>query len=321
MHPPDAPARPLTSQALPGGNRALLQLVAAVALYVSSQILAALLTLPALVGSQSSDSAVTRLLTDPLPSTIFFVLYAAFSTGGYYAVVKFMAPAEHRYIFGAPGVMRELFTGAALGAFLMSLGVLVLVCTGVFRVLDVGWHPGLIAGIAMGLGAAFGEEALFRGTIYRLLEARLGSLTAILLTGATFGVTHAGNPGAGWVGGLAITVSAGLLLTASYTLTGRLWLPVGIHFAWNAVQAGVFGITVSGTDTGRGLFHSELIGPAWLSGGPMGIEGSVPLIAFGLLAGAIMVVLCFRSGRWRPSRLARQEVREARCAREVASAG
>lgn len=301
---------------MPGGNHALLQGVVGLLLYVTAQVTAALFTLPLLIGSPSVDSAVSRLVTDPVPSTFFFVLYAVLATVAYWAMTKVMAPTDHALIFARRGILSELAIGAGIGALLMTLGVAVLAVAGAYRIVDVGWDAGLVSGIAMGLGAAFGEEAFFRGTLFRLLNARFGSTLAVVVTGVTFGMTHAMNPGAGWAGGLAITLSAGLLLTASYVLTDRQWMPVGIHFAWNATQAGIFGITVSGTDTGRGIIHSRLEGPQWLTGGSMGIEGSWPLIGLGVAAGAILVAWCVRRGKWRSLAAARAEVSQVQRARE-----
>ena len=45
------------------------------------------------------------------------------------------------------------------------------------------------------------------------------------------------------------------LLAAAYMLTRRLWLCIGIHFAWNFTQGGIFSAAVSGGATkGTGWF-------------------------------------------------------------------
>lgn len=37
-------------------------------------------------------------------------------------------------------------------------------------------------------------------------------------------------------------------IAAAYKYSGTLWLPIGIHWAWNFTQGNVFGFVVSGTD-------------------------------------------------------------------------
>ena len=58
---------------------------------------------------------------------------------------------------------------------------------------------------------------------------------------------------------------------------------IGIHFAWNFTQGGIFGIAVSGQEV-EGLFQSTLEGPALLTGGEFGAETSV--IAIIICSGA-----------------------------------
>ena len=77
------------------------------------------------------------------------------------------------------------------------------------------------------------------------------------------------NPNATLFSSFAIAMEAGVLLGAAYVLTRRLWLAVGIHFAWNFTQGGIFGGRVSGI-TMDGLLESQLSGPTLFSGGSSG---------------------------------------------------
>jgi hypothetical protein len=95
---------------------------------------------------------------------------------------------------------------------------------------------------------------------------------------------------------LAIVVGASVLLTGAFKLTGRLWLPIGIHVAWNFTQGGIFGVTVSG-HPGEGLFQGTLTGPDWLSGGAFGAEASVVAIVLCFCAGLIFFAIADHQGR------------------------
>lgn len=296
-----------------GGRRPLGQFFLGAGLYVAAQLGAVLVVLPLLLASgQGTDGMLNLLLTEPVVSTAFFLGYAVLSLAGFALISRRLAPRTFQVTFRCRGVVRELRVGAAIGAALMTLGVGLLAVLGVYQGRDARLDVGLVMGIAMGIGAACGEEVFFRGFMFRLLNARFGSAVALLVTGIVFGMSHAANPGAGVFGGVAITLSAGLLLPGAYMVIGRLWLAIGIHFAWNAVQSGIFGIVVSGATSTRGIFAGTLTGPIWLSGGSLGIEGSVPLIVMSLLAGAALLGLAVRQGKWRSFRDARREVTEAK---------
>ena len=91
------------------------------------------------------------------------------------------------------------------------------------------------------------EEMLFRGILFRWLEEFGGSWLALLLTSAFFGARISETqtrPGSRAVG---IAFEAGVMLGAAYMLTRSLWLPMGLHAAWNFTQGEVFDIPVSGT--------------------------------------------------------------------------
>jgi hypothetical protein len=105
------------------------------------------------------------------------------------------------------------------------------------------------------------------------------------------------NPGATLQGVLFIAIEAGVLLGAAYMLTGRLWLSMGFHMAWNFTQAAIFPVHVSGSGTAQGLVKAAIAGPDLLTGGVFGMESS--LVAFVLLTttGVVLLVLAVRRGR------------------------
>ena len=151
--------------------------------------------------------------------------------------------------FGAQGALRELGSGLVIGAALFSATVGVLAALGLYTV--QGWRgPAvLIAPLAVSVGAGVIEELLFRGVIFRIIEASLGTWIALVISAALFGLVHLGNPNATWLAAAAISLEAGVMLAAAYVLTRRLWLPIGIHAAWNFTQGGIFSVAVSGGKT------------------------------------------------------------------------
>jgi membrane protease YdiL (CAAX protease family) len=198
---------------------------------------------------------------------------------------------------GAQGVLRELGAGLVLGAALFSVTIGVLAALGLYTV--QGWRPVsvLIAPLAVSIAAGVIEELLFRGAIFRIIEASLGTWIALAISAALFGLVHLGNPNASWIAAVAIALEAGVMLGAAYVLTRRLWLPIGIHAAWNFTQGGIFSVAVSGGKT-DGLLVASLAGPQWLTGGEFGAEASVVAIVVCTAFGIALLVMAHRRGQF-----------------------
>ena len=94
----------------------------------------------------------------------------------------------------------------------------------------------------------------------------------------------------------------GVLLGACYLATRRMWLAIGVHAAWNFVEGGVFGATVSGYQI-PGWLRSTITGQEWLTGGTFGPEGSLVTLAVTSAASAALLVVAWRRGSLRPPRL------------------
>lgn len=186
--------------------------------------------------------------------------------------------------------------GLAVGALLFSAIVGALWLLGSYHV--VGTNPDahwLLALLTVGLGAGIGEEIMFRGVLYRLVEEGLGSWVALLVSALFFGAVHLNNPGATPWAGLAIAIEAGILFALIYLLTRSLWICMGLHAAWNFVQGTVYGIPVSGTKA-DGWLVSTRSGPDWLSGGVFGAEASVVALTLCSLVSAVLLVVALRRG-------------------------
>jgi uncharacterized protein len=180
-----------------------------------------------------------------------------------------------------PHALRELGTGMLLGALLLSLTIAILAALGVYQVTGNNGWLAMLATVPGFILAAVLEEVVMRGVVFRILEQSLGSWLAVALSAVIFGALHLLNHGATLLNACAVMLEAGILLAAAYMLTRRLWLCMGIHFAWNFMQGGIFSAAVSGGTT-RGLLRAKLVGAEWLTGGAFGVEAS-----------AVAVVVCF----------------------------
>ena len=137
---------------------------------------------------------------------------------------------------------------------------------------------------ALFVPAALVEELMFRGyPFFRL--ARAGSpIRAAVVMSLAFAAAHLGNREETVIGLLQV-VSVGLVFCLAVWRTGSLWWALGAHAAWNWTQTFVFGCANSGLVATGNWLTSTPSGPAWLSGGVTGPEGSIlSLPALALLA-------------------------------------
>lgn len=184
--------------------------------------------------------------------------------------------------------------GLAAGAALFSIVVGVLWLVGSYHVVGFNPHADWLPALLMvGLGAGIGEELLFRGALFRIVEEGLGSWAALAISALFFGLAHAGNPGATAWSSAAIAIEAGLLFGLLYHVTRSLPLCMGVHTAWNFCQGTVYGIPVSGLQA-DGWLVSTRSGPDWLSGGVFGAEASVVALTLCTLCSAGLLVVAIR---------------------------
>ena len=203
-------------------------------------------------------------------------------------------------------MVRELCLGLLLGFGLYSACMLILMALGNYRIAGLrDWHI-LLAGMATALATGVFEELLFRGGVFRLTQEWFGSWVALIVSSLVFGLVHWGAEGATLQGLVSISVWAGLLLSATYLLTGRLWLGIGLHAAWNYTQGTVYSGIVSGNAPPEGFFQSTLQGSEWLTGGAFGVEASVVALLVCGTAGTLMLVMALRRGRIVPPPWKRQ---------------
>ncbi|MGI4719158.1 MAG: CPBP family intramembrane glutamic endopeptidase [Janthinobacterium lividum] len=219
------------------------------------------------------------------------LLAALAGYGGYLFYLRRVEGRDALELRG-PGGARELGAGAAFGALMLLAALGMLAAAGVYGLTGTGDPAVLLKSATEMVFVALVEEILFRGVLFRLPERALGTRLALVVSAAIFALAHLPNAG---VTALAVanTALAGLLFAAAYLATRRLWLPIGMHFAWNFVSDGLFSLPTSGHPA-RGLLQGRLTGPEWLTGGAYGLEASV--VTF-VVMGAASIVLLRRAAR------------------------
>jgi len=235
-----------------------------------------------------------------LVALVLFGASAILSIAAYRLLVR-LTEKRRATELAASGAIPQFLLGALIGSGLFVVVYAVYFAEGVATFRGLGSAQGL--GVAFGVGIASGvcEELIARGGIFRIVEQGAGTLVALVVSAATFGALHLANPGASLLAGAAIMLEAGILLAAAYALTRSLWLAIGLHFAWNFTEGGIFGAQVSGGKM-SGLLDVPLSGPPLMTGGAFGPEASIPAMVVCTAAGLILLGLAIRKGQWRPMR-------------------
>jgi membrane protease YdiL (CAAX protease family) len=197
---------------------------------------------------------------------------------------------------GRVAAVRELGAGLAVGFVLFAATIGAIALLGGYSIAGRNSLTAVVSPLGAAAAAAFTEELLMRGVLFRIAEEWLGTWVAIALSSALFGLLHLGTPHATVWSTAAIALEAGTLLAAAYMCTRRLWFPMGVHAAWNFTQGGIFGVAVSGS-TSKGLLQGELHGPAWLTGGEFGAEASAVAVVVCLACTAFLLASWARRSR------------------------
>ncbi len=191
--------------------------------------------------------------------------------------------------------------GTAVGWALSLAALLPLLLSGHLHArlnLQVSSIVPVLLAFATLLVASLAEEAIFRGFPFRRLIQAVGPSWATVLLSLLFAlVLVLANPPRSL--GLALVDEAlfGVVLAMAWLRTHALWSGWGLHFAYRAVTAVVFGLPVAG----RGVFGSVTdtfaTGPRWLTGGAFGLDATL-LTALVLLAGMVALYRSTRHFAW-----------------------
>jgi uncharacterized protein len=183
--------------------------------------------------------------------------------------------------------VREACLGIAFGVVLIGFCALLIVVTSDAHHMRGRGFPWSEL-FAIYLPAAVHEELVFRGYAFQKL-LRWNRAAALFGVALLFAALHAGNNSVTPLA-LANVFLGGILLGLAYERYARLWFPIGLHLSWNLMSGPILGHEVSGYTSAQTVFVLIEHGPAWLTGGGFGIEGSVWMTGVELLAiGALRI--------------------------------
>lgn len=223
-----------------------------------------------------------------------FIFTGLLSFGFFWVMYRFI---DHRVSIDIAGLkpekiwFKECSLGVLIAAFVMGLifGVQVLLDT--VEVVGFSWnrtgtsswiYPLFLFFIQM-LCVGFYEELITRSYLLTNLkegctiggiDTQKATIIAVIFSSIIFSIAHGFNPN---LTGLALVniILAGVMLAVPYIITGRLAFSVGIHFAWNFFQGGVFGFRVSGISIHGSLIKIQQVGEPLWTGSTFGPEGGL----------------------------------------------
>jgi uncharacterized protein len=132
---------------------------------------------------------------------------------------------------------------------------------------------GLLYAVAFVLVGLF-EEFSFRGYMQSTLDSGIGFWPAAIVLSLLFGAIHLQNLNEAPIGAV-MAGSFGVLAAFSLKRTGNIWFPIGMHAAWDWGETYFYSTPDSGFLAQGHLMNSSFHGAQWLTGGPVGPEGSV----------------------------------------------
>ncbi len=144
--------------------------------------------------------------------------------------------------------------------------------------------------------ATLALEVAFRGFFFiQFLQATTPVFATIFLS-FLYATLAAFRPDATALSILNTFLFAVLFCTA-YLRTRALWIGWGIHFAWSAAAAILFGLPITGDAGFNNLIFTSVSGPEWLTGGAYGPEAA-GFTAIVLIAGIFILYRLTRHYAW-----------------------
>jgi uncharacterized protein len=206
-----------------------------------------------------------------------FLLLCGFSTLRWIATRTTTDIRATNALPSRPTTAQEWQRGAALGWGMLLFAILPMMLTGnlhpQFQLAPRIWALALLSIATIAL-ATFALEVAFRGFVFARLIDAIGPTAATILLSLIYAYISAIRPNA--IGlSVVVTFLLATLFSQAYLRTHALWLGWGLHFAWNASMAILFGLPIAGYATYSNLVFTSTSGPDWLTGGPYGPEAAI----------------------------------------------
>jgi hypothetical protein len=240
-----------------------------------------------LIASRAASGLTAGDFQDPL-----YRLFLVFLLGlGYWTMSRLgqrkLDPARATALVVRPGWFGEFGLGAAIGWAAVIACVLPAALIGslVITAFTNGhqFFIGVLDLIAMTFGT-LGIEMAFRGYPFQRLVEAMGSGLGTLFMAVIYAIwrTHGAET---TTASVLVSFFLGWVLALAVLRTRALWVSWGFHLAWVAVMGVLFGLPIVGSLNASPVLITNTLGPAWITGGNQGPEGS----AFAVLVSIVLL--------------------------------
>jgi len=198
----------------------------------------------------------------------FLTVYIAYTL-----FVKFFEKRKADELSPDRSSWKAFFHGGLMAAATITAVAGFLWLTGAYTIQGIHTSAPVFQSMLYHLFFVFLQDVVYFLIIFRIVENRFGSWTALVIAAIIFGFKHLLFPGYTIWSVVAQTFEAGILFSALFILTRHIWMILGFHFIWNFIEYGLIsGFEAEGL---TGLFLSEFKGSALITGMPVGLEASI----------------------------------------------
>lgn len=184
-----------------------------------------------IIGQEIAGNLLTLLGPDRDYRNLFKgIIVSLLALGSYSVFFKFI---EKRTIteISTKNIAKNVIVAILIGIVLQSLTILVIYASNGFKIVSINPISFIIIPLTVAFTVAIFDEILIRGIVFRIMEEKLGSYTALLISVLLFSTLYVLNPNSSLISGASVGIEGGLLLGAAFIYTRNLWFPIAIHFA------------------------------------------------------------------------------------------
>jgi len=189
------------------------------------------------------------LLENDFSAFIKFPLALLASGVTLYAFKKYLGwYVEDGARLSAFGQIRKVGVGWLVSALYLFTILICLFATRHYSVAHLNFNlDHQLSWLSIFLLAAVIEEITARGIVFRFIADKWNVVAGLVVSSIIFGFVHLFNPNTTALSCLRIAITGGWLCGIAYAYHRTLWVPIGIHWAWNYMQSNIFEHSVPGS--------------------------------------------------------------------------